>query len=512
MSTANEEQSQKDTYLIDIIEEYNKDPKALLERLKCLNDFPGTQLSEVPLAFDLAGFPTSVNYGHLVSVYGTVTKLGLVKFKSDKNKRIDYQEIRIQERSTSYLPQSVVVYLEGPLINTCRPGELLRVTGTVGLKYNKIRVGYRIDCEYIISAISITKEEEEKETSIFPLPSDEYLALLEILSHYAPSLAGSFECKLAVLLCTIGGQEKKEEPSENSSANTPEQLYKDIQAKTRVCSHILITGASGSGKTELLHFASRTVHPSVSAIGSGCSSAGLTACAIRENNDWVIEPGAMPQADGGICCIDEFTTLKKEDKSSILEAMEQQSLTIAKAGILMRLNTQCTIIAAARHRCKEKDDILPSLKLTPPLISRFDLILPLDNHSLSTVLVTNTIIDRSSYALDILYIKNLISLRKSIQVDLSDECKRIISKYYEAQKRSSMTTVRVLESHIRLTQAYTRLMNRTVSTESDALLIALLLNSSLSTHTLWTHNLNVLLSSKTLLEQAIQHAKEDLLS
>ncbi|KAI5145274.1 DNA helicase MCM9 [Nematocida parisii] len=503
---------------IDIMEEYEKDPERALKLIESLR-YANMPLCNIPCAYDISAYPSSKHYNQLVSVYGTVMKMGLLKFKMVGDKEIDYQEIKIQERNTMYVPRTITVQLHNKLINSCKPGEVIRVSGVVEILWRRLKLGCPIECEYALRAVEVTHHTIKTESEPIMLPENEFDLLIEVIDKYAPSLAGMRQAKLALLICTVGGQESSKDSQikehEDGSVKeresiTTEQMYYESQSKNRVSSHILLVGKTGSGKSTLLNFAAKTVVPAVKTTGNSCSSAGLTACATRENKEWMIEPGAIPQADRGICCIDDFNSLQKEEKASILEAMEQQTITIAKAGILLKLDTRCTIIGAARHNT-EPEWALPSLKLSPPLLSRFDLIMGLDDLLASDEEIAIKNIDKTPEDDSAVFIHNLIEQRKKIPVTLSEESKRIIEVYYRKQKEIDNISIRALESHIRLCEAYTKLQGQDVVTEVHALMIVLLLNSSLNTKRLWKYTLDGVIGSRNLLSAALLHIKNDLL-
>jgi DNA replication licensing factor MCM2 len=184
-----------------------------------------------------------------------------------------------------------------------------------------------------------------------------------IVKSIAPSIYGHEDIKTAIALSLFGG------------------VSKDIRGKHRIRGdiNVLLLGDPGTAKSQFLKYVEKTAHRSVFATGQGASAVGLTASVRKDpvTREWTLEGGALVLADKGTCLIDEFDKMNDSDRTSIHEAMEQQTISISKAGIVTTLQARCAIIAAAnpvRGRYNPTIPFQQNVELTEPILSRFDVL------------------------------------------------------------------------------------------------------------------------------------------
>jgi len=291
----------------------------------------------------------------------------------------NYQVMTLQESPGSVpagrLPRTKEVILLNDLIDCARPGEEVEVTGIYqhemedGGDMNR-KNGFPV-FRTQLNANHVSKKDddygsdrvtEEEEQQIRKLARDPRI-VDRITRSIAPSIYGHEDIKISLGCSLFGG------------------CAKDIQGKHRIRGDIncLILGDPGMAKSQFLKYVQKVSHRAVYTTGQGASAVGLTAAVQRDQRtkEWTLEGGALVLADNGMCMIDEFDKMNDQDRTSIHEAMEQQSISISKAGIVTTLQARCAIIAAAnpiRGRYDPSESFAANVNLTEPILSRFDIL------------------------------------------------------------------------------------------------------------------------------------------
>lgn len=435
----------------------------------------------------------------------------------------NYQKLTLQESPgivpAGRLPRYKEVILLNDLIDCARPGEEIEVTGiytnNFDLSLNTkngfpvfstvIEANYVTKKQDLFSAYKLTQEDKEE---IEKLSKDPRIGE-RIIKSIAPSIYGHEDIKTALTLAIFGGQEKNVEGKH--------RLRGDI--------NVLLLGDPGTAKSQFLKYVEKTGQRAVYTTGKGASAVGLTAAVHKDpvTREWTLEGGALVLADKGICLIDEFDKMNDQDRVSIHEAMEQQSISISKAGIVTSLQARCSVIAAANPvggRYDSSKTFSQNVELTDPIVSRFDILcvvkdvvdpvadellaeFVVDSHFKSQAKGAN--IDDRSYSesqedqasarpvdsevLSQDLLKKYITYAKlNIFPRFHDsDMEKLTQVYAELRRESSHgqgvpIAVRHIESMIRMSEAHARMHLRQHVTEEDVdMAISVLLNSFIST-------------------------------
>lgn len=423
---------------------------------------------------------------------------------------IDTQKIELQENpetiSGGAQPLRLSVIIEDDIAGKLFPGDRVTIDGVLKAE-QKINAGTLLT-EFSIHLYAVnfrktTKELEEIKVTDEEIKEIQDLArdpkiIDKLAKSIAPTIYGLEIIKKTLVLQMFGGVRK---------------FMKDGTIM-RGDIHILMVGDPGTAKSQLLRYMSEISPRGVMAIGKGSSAAGLTAAAVRDDfgeGRWTLEAGALVLADNGFVSIDELDKMDERDTSAMHEAMEQQTVTISKAGIMATLKSRCSVLAAANPnngRFNPEEEFLSQLDFPLPLISRFDVIFKLiDNpdqerdknladhvleaHRLGEIyrsMEMNNIeqgeIDQKDTIFEPIIPKEMLRkyvayAKSNIVPKLTDEAIEYLSDEYVRTRNSGLTvgrfrtvpiTARQLESTIRLAEAAAKARLSNLVSIEDAML------------------------------------------
>lgn len=400
---------------------------------------------------------------------------------------IDSQEFYLQEGhedSCGRTPQIIqMIVTKKHLINKVYCGNSIEVIGVVRLlpSYrNKAKSRFYIPYVEVYDIIKDSKDPEdmeissEEEQQIIAL-SQEPNIYLKIVENIAPSIVGMTKVKEGALLTIIGGV------SEDKG---------DIKIRGNI--HVLVVGDGGMGKSQILLSATDLAPKGVSSVGRGVSGAGLTAAMTHDEatGDWVVEAGILVLADNGLATVDEIDKMTDNDRMHIHEAMEQQTVTIHKAGRHVMLRARTAVLAAANPhlgRFNPDESLFKQVKFPPTLFSRFDLIfLCIDKADRETDrLVTNKILGSTEIVqptIDRVLLKKYLAYAKTIVPVMSTDAEKYIGDYFlkvrehlyatkadiNEKSNEAPITFRQVEGLRRIAEAHAKVLLKTVVDIEDA--------------------------------------------
>jgi len=421
----------------------------------------------------------------------------------DKCKCVDFQVLKLQESPDAVpngeMPRHLQLYADRYLTEKVVPGNRVTITGIFSIrrsgpskKGNQQEAAVGIRKPYIrVIGIHVETTGPGRSSGSIPFtPEDEEefrrLAnrrdCFDVISRsIAPSIYGSEDVKKAITCLLFGGSRKR----------LPDGLTRrgDI--------NVLLLGDPGTAKSQLLKFVEKVSPIGVYTSGKGSSAAGLTASVMRDpvSRNFIMEGGAMVLADGGVVCIDEFDKMRQDDRVAIHEAMEQQTISIAKAGITTTLNSRCSVLAAANSVFGRWDDTKgeENIDFMPTILSRFDTIFIVkDEHDQTKderlakhVMQVHLNAGQASQGLEgdlsLNFLKKYVDYcRRKCGPRLSEGAADKLKNRYvlmrsgareqeqETSKRSSIPiTVRQLEAIVRISESLAKMKLQPFATESD---------------------------------------------
>jgi len=435
----------------------------------------------------------------------------------------NYQRVTLQESPGKVppgrLPRSKDAILLDDLVDACKPGDEIELTGIYTHSYDcalNSSQGFPVfatlfmanhvekkDAKFAAAALT-----DEDVKTIMSLAKDERIGE-RIFASIAPSIYGHEEIKRAISLALFGGEAK--------NPGGKHKLRGDI--------NVLLCGDPGTAKSQFLKYIEKTAPRCVFTTGQGASAVGLTAYVTRSptTHEWTLEAGALVLADKGVCLIDEFDKMTDQDRTSIHEAMEQQSISISKAGIVTSLQARCTVMAASNPIGGRYDPSLTfseNVDLSEPIISRFDVLCvvrdtvdAVQDEMLARFVVGSHLrhhpavsaaekaeldaamaVNPSSTGQELeplpqeLLRKFIIFARERVRPKLNQMDQDKVARMYAELRRESMATgsvpitVRHIESVIRMSEAHARMHLREFVSEDDVnMAIRVMLESFINT-------------------------------
>lgn len=423
-------------------------------------------------------------------------RLGSYHLDVDKSEYADQQVMKLQEAPelipTGEMPRSMLLTADRALTDKCTPGNRVKIIGILSItrksssNINPQKTASYVQKPYIrvLGIQSVINDGEagsfmgfampnitEEEVEFFNSMSRDPEIYEKISKSIAPAIFGHADIKKAIACLLFGG--------------CPKKLPDGMRLRGDI--NVLLLGDPSVAKSQFLKFVDRVAPISVYTSGKGSSAAGLTASVIKDpsSGEFQLEGGAMVLADGGVVCIDEFDKMRPQDRVAIHEAMEQQTISIAKAGITTILNSRSSVLAAANPLMGRYDDLkhaAEQIDFQSSILSRFDSIFIVRDHrnEQADKAIANHVVGlhmhgtsktqqaEGDISLDLLR-KYVCHARMKVQPKLSEEaCHRLQNLYVtdRAQSKDQRVnkktngipiTVRQLEAIIRISEAIAKI-------------------------------------------------------
>ncbi|XP_033608678.1 DNA replication licensing factor Mcm2 isoform X2 [Cryptotermes secundus] len=451
----------------------------------------------------------------------------------------NYQKITLQESPgripAGRIPRSKDCVMLADLCDRCKPGDEIDVTGIYTNNYDgslNTEQGFPVfstvimanhlivkDCKQIVQSLT-----DEDVAAITRLSKDHRIGE-RIVASIGPSIYGHEYIKRGIALALFGGESKN-----------PGQKH-----KVRGDINVLICGDPGTAKSQFLKYVEKIAPRAVFTTGQGASAVGLTAYVKRSpaTREWTLEAGALVLADQGVCLIDEFDKMNDQDRTSIHEAMEQQSISISKAGIVTSLQARCSVIAASNPiggRYDASMTFSENVNLSEPILSRFDVLCvvrdevdPMQDQHLAQFVVASHIKHHPSKGIqrdempsdpalgDVqpipqeLLKKYIVYARENVHPKLQRMDQDKVAKMYSQLRQESLATgslpitVRHIESVIRMAEANARMHLRDYVQEDDVnMAIRMMLESFVE-----TQKYSVMKSMKNTFQKYLSFKKDN---